>query len=318
MAEPGPLGVIRRLADCCLLLVCAVLLGGCPLPHANYRFIAQTDPGAHPPLENLLVWLEGDERGQSFVMGAAGLVDRWTDARGSGRAAVQTLGFRGERRPAELRGADGNTRTVFGLRCGSETRRCAYTVGDLGGGRPPNLDDTPYTIIAVVRPASDRWDNYFVMSEGQGCDAALGGINCRDHSALHLGWTARPDVWDPFVLRLGHYGDDGDAPFPGGDAVANQVILVSTRFQGGFGHVAYLRPGTFWPAFSSGGDRMLSLSSSGAILIGGTPFTGRDGPSVPDWHFEGDIFAILIYRGEVSDATRRRVEDYLRNLYGPR
>jgi len=59
------------------------------------------------------------------------------------------------------------------------------------------------------------------------------------------------------------------------------------------------------------------LSHSDSVFVGGTPYEAGGEPSVPDWHFEGDIFAVLIYTGTLSDGTRTRVEDYLRNKYGP-
>ncbi|WP_027544997.1 hypothetical protein [Bradyrhizobium sp. WSM2254] len=60
------------------------------------------------------------------------------------------------------------------------------------------------------------------------------------------------------------------------------------------------------------------LTASGQLLIGGTPFFGAGGPDVPDWSFNGDIFAMLIYGRELSLAERQQASDYLRNKYGPR
>lgn len=47
------------------------------------------------------------------------------------------------------------------------------------------------------------------------------------------------------------------------------------------------------------------LSSTHTLYIGGTPFVYA--AEMPDWHFEGDMFAILIYTkvltaGEMRDA----------------
>jgi hypothetical protein len=51
--------------------------------------------------------------------------------------------------------------------------------------------------------------------------------------------------------------------------------------------------------------------------VGGTPFW-EGGIDAPNWRFNGDIFALLIYGRELSLAERQQASDYLRNNYGPR
>jgi hypothetical protein len=57
------------------------------------------------------------------------------------------------------------------------------------------------------------------------------------------------------------------------------------------------------------------LAQSGTLFVGGTPW--GDGNEVPDWHFEGDILALLVYSVEISDAELRAAGDDLRTRYGP-
>jgi hypothetical protein len=58
------------------------------------------------------------------------------------------------------------------------------------------------------------------------------------------------------------------------------------------------------------------LATSTRLLIGGTPFAW--GEPMPNWHFEGDIFAVLIYTKVLTETEMRDAQDYLRNRYGPR
>jgi hypothetical protein len=57
------------------------------------------------------------------------------------------------------------------------------------------------------------------------------------------------------------------------------------------------------------------LTNSGSLFVGGTPW--GDGNAVPDWRFEGDILAILIYSAELTVPEFDAVADYLRTRYGP-
>jgi hypothetical protein len=284
-------------------------LAACGLIHATIpirHFADHPDPTvASPPLEGMFLWLEfGDE---TMSLNPSGFVTTWRDARSPDRVAVGTLPFLGTPVRATLRSPSlGTTDTFTGLRCTSGVGRCSYTIRDPSLQTPPSLDGLRYTVIAVVRPAVDRGDNYVVMTGGSGCNPSFGGTGCRRDSTLHIGWSG------PQTVRHGHYDDDAFVETRG---VTVGVALITGSFQFGVLDVGLLD--SVNKVFLTAGPA-LSLANSGSIFVGGTPFTGSAGPSVPDWHFEGDIFAVLIYTGTMSDENRRRAESYLRNRYGPR
>ncbi|MDH2403462.1 hypothetical protein QCM77_26430 [Bradyrhizobium sp. SSUT18] len=71
-----------------------IAIAGCTLPHL-VTFPLGATPAANagaPPLPGLLLWLEGDG---SLALDAAGRVARWNDVRGSVRAALAQLDFKG-------------------------------------------------------------------------------------------------------------------------------------------------------------------------------------------------------------------------------
>jgi hypothetical protein len=300
---------MMRKPSAILTALVLIPLGACGLFHATIRsphFTESPDPTVGtPPLDNLFLWLEFGE--ETMSLSPSGFVTTWRDARSPDRMAVGTLPFLGSPVTASLRSPSfGTIDTFTGLRCTSAPGQCSYTIRDPALQTPPSLDGLRYTIFAVVRPANERGDNYVVMTGGTGCNPRFGGTGCGRDSALHIGWSG------PRTVRHGHYDDDA---FAETRSVTAGVALITGRFQSGALDIGLLDSVnnvflTKAPA--------LSLANSGAIFVGGTPFTGATGPSVPDWHFEGDIFAVLIYTGTMNDANRRRAESYLRNRYGPR
>lgn len=302
IGQQGWYGVLRGFS----ILVAAIFVSGssCSLQHAYYpyplHFRAAPDPSVgEPPAEGLLLWLEGDR--STLATNSAGAVVSWRDQRGNGRALVPLFGSTGRLVTATLR-ASGGDRPVFGLSCGDSTFRCAYEVTDPGVRRSLTLDDTPYTIVAVVRRANDRRDNYFIMSAGQGCQTWAGGTGCTPGSVLHVGWLSGDS------LRHGHYDNDVDITH------YNEPNLLFSVMSGpsGMDITALGRP-TFQAGYSRTSPG--PLRHSGSVLVGGAPF-GADF-DYPNWHFEGTIFALLVYSRELGPAERRQAEDYLRNGYGP-
>jgi hypothetical protein len=295
-----------------VLLAALMLLPllGCGLDHApgqSRHFPRSPDPTAGgPPLAGLFLWLEfGDE---TMSVNASGFVTSWRDARSRERSAIGNTLFLGTRTTAALRSPSfGTTDTFAALRCGPDPARCSYTIRDPGlQTGAPSLDGLRYSVFAVVRPAVARGDNYVVMTGGSGCNPGAGGTGCSRDTAFHIGWSG------PRTLRHGHYDDDIFFDVLAGPP---SVSLITARFQDGELDMGLLDPRTSAFQTRSGA---LSLTRSGELFVGGTPFTGPSGPSVPDWHFEGDIFAVLIYTGTVTNENRSRVESYLRNRYGPR
>lgn len=288
-----------------------IALAGCtlPLPHfITFPFAAT--PAANtsaPPLGGLLLWLEGDG---SLVLDAVGRVARWNDMRGSTRAALPQLGFKGSPVTTTFTTPSGS-RSHTGLRCAAGSGRCAYWARDFRPGVPPlTLTSTPYSILAlVVERSGSPIDNYFLMTTGTGCQAAFGGTGCAANSVLHLGWTTDN------LMRHGHY--DFDVTSLVAKRVEVPILIVAQSGPRGGLDVASLGAGTAHSAFNSRPDPG-PLSGSGQLMVGGTQFFDPDGPDVPRWFFTGDIFALLIYGRELSLAERVTASDYLRNKYGPR
>ena len=288
--------------------VALIALAGCALPHlVVYPFRYTPDQRAvTPPNLGLLLWLEGD---QQMELDGVGRVTRWNDMlRGRDRAVLQQFGFKGTPVTTTFTTPNGARRHV-GLRCAAEAGRCAYAARDFGPRPPPlNLTGTPYSILAVVvRRPGPRFDNYFLMTSGTSCNTTFGGTGCTANTVLHLGWQ-----WDS-VIRHGHYDFDVDS-FALRPAEEPTLIVAQSGPRGM--DVASLSAATAHSAFNGRSDPG-PLSSSGLLLIGGTPFF-EGGPAAPDWFFTGDIFALLIYNRELSLAERQQAADYLRNNYGPR
>lgn len=301
----------RRKAAPALAAAAAALvaLAGCALPHL-ITFPFGATPAANaiaPPANGLLLWLEGDG---SLVLNAAGRVARWNDRRGGGRAALAQFGFMGS--PVTMTFATpSGPRPHTGLRCAADSGRCAYWARDLRPGVPPlTLTATPYSILAlVVRRPGPRYNNYFLMTTGTGCQAAFGGTGCTGGTVLHLGW---------FYDSLNYHGQyDYDVESFVLRPSEQPVLIVAQSGPRGGLDVASLGASSAHSAFNSRPDRG-PLRASGQLMVGGTPFFGPDGPDVPDWFFTGDIFALLIYGRELSLAERAQASDYLRNSYGPR
>jgi hypothetical protein len=180
--------------------------------------------------------------------------------------------------------------------------RCNY----VSAAGPGVLDGTPYTVLAVVRRLSSRGDNYFLMSEGHGCNPAFGGTGCDSDSALHLGWSGDD------TLRLGQYDHDVVlAPVPTFASPPPLSLIFATSGPSGK-RVGLLDPDVNRLAVSS---EVLLLANSGRIFVGGTPF-GQE-LAVPDWHFVGDVLALLVYTRELSLIEVQQATDYLRTHYGP-
>jgi hypothetical protein len=239
----------------------------------------------------------------------AGRVARWNDGRGRDRAAVPLLGFRGMPVTATFATPFG-PRPHVGVRCAADGGRCAYAARDFRPGAPPlNLTGIPYSILAVVvRRPGPRFNNYFLMTSGTGCQVDFGGTGCTAGTVLHLGW-----LFDS-VIRHSHYDFDVDS-FVLRPAEEPTLIVAQSGPRGGM-DVASLGAASSHTAFNSRTDPG-PLSASNLLLVGGTPFF-PGGPAVPDWFFTGDIFALLIYGRELSLAERQQASNYLRNNYGPR
>lgn len=269
-----------------------------------------------PPQDRLLLWVEGGSpHGDPFLLGRTGKVRAWSDRRGGSSGflgVVTTRGhngeiddfYQGER--VELPTAGGVLRTAWALRCGDRDRsevRCSYSVS---GPTIPLLDETPYSILAVVRRNSGRGDNYFVMTGGKDCRAYAGGTGCESNTALHLGWSGER------TTRLGQYDNDvwlGEVPAY--DSREGRQSLFVGMAGPATKTVALLEPRFNRAAFRP--DTTL-LRNSGALFVGGTPFPEY---ALPDWRFVGDIFALLIYTKELSPRELDRAQAYLRQRYGP-
>ena len=289
------------------VLAAALLLSGCTLIHAVRQpphFAATPASTGSPPVSGLLLWLEG---ASSIETDSAGRVTRWRDGLVGARVAVPQFGFSGTVITATIPTPNGPN-TVSGLHCANTPSRCAYAIREANSARPPvSLGETSYSIFAVVRRVNDRRDNYFVMTSGSGCQVWAGGTGCAANSALHLGWIASESI------RHGHYDNDVDlGPMSRRGATTFPVSLIVAQSGPMFMDVALLDDSFNARATR---DNPGPLTASGELFLGGTPFGVID---APDWHFEGDIFAVLIYGRELTSAERRTVEDYLRNIFGPR
>jgi hypothetical protein len=303
----------RRLLNALVCLGLAAMPAcGWPLgPRPTRPFFTDFRPfnDPRPPQEGLVLWIEGD----ALTGDPTGRVAAWPDMRPSTgglrawRAADGTIQA-GTIVATTLRTPVGLSRSARALRCATGPR-CSYTLNDAAGAiRRDLLTGRPYAILAVVRRAGARGDNYVVMTEGLGCIPSAGGTGCTTNTALHLGWSGER------TLRLGHYDNDAvidDVPAFNAAAPALSILL-------GRLNVAGKTAALLEPLYDS--SRMTAdtraLDRSGTVFVGGTPWV--DANAVPDWRFEGDIFAVLIYATEITDAQLQGAADYLRTRYGPR
>jgi hypothetical protein len=274
----------------------------------------QPDPTVTtPPQADLLLWLEGDglQTGQATLqVDASGKVGSWRDMRGD-RSVVALPGFAQQATVLSLTLPPGTMRQVSVLSCSSAPGGgCAYRYSGPNGG---TLAGTGFSIFGMVQRASDRRDNYFVMTTGHGCSAYWGGTGCENNTTLHLGWS------DNTTARFGQYGND---------AVLNDTTVfdsshhVTTFFSA---HTQYI--GTPYRVIeyldrsmrrgTTGGDAT-TMHSIGTLMVGGTGYTGPFGPDVPDWLFDGQILALMIYTRSLGLDEIQQAESYLRNRFGPR
>jgi hypothetical protein len=277
-------------------------------PPAPYFGDFRTYTSPQPPQRGLALWVEGD----SLTPDAAGRVAAWPDMRGAGTAlrAWPARGgavLSGTIARISLRSPVGLSRMFSGLQC-ADGPRCSYFLADeSGNARRDLLTARPYAILALVRRAGTRGDNYVVMTDGVGCDT-LTGINCAGNTALHLGWSGER------TLRLGQYGNDvvmdNVTRF---NAAAPALSLLEGVSNGGGKRVSILE--LLYDRTSTAPDTR-PLDRSGTVFVGGTPFV--DNNPVPNWHFEGVVFAVLIYDAQLTTDELRDAADYLRNRYGPR
>jgi len=295
-----------------LFLAAAVLSSGCPLLHAVRGAPPPFPPRfaqvAEPPQDSLLLWLAADGPDTLQVDGQ-GRVTRWNDHRSPDRAVTAQVGFFGRVKSVLVQPPGGARREVRALSCGAQPEtRCSYGLVDPTAPRGAlSLDGKPYSLFAVVQRNSTRGDNYFVMTTGTGCMASAGGTGCRSNSALHLGWSGSR------TARLGQYDNDAvinDTPtFLGG----TPPLSLFHGFSGPiFKSIGLLE--TAANNVSIGGNATL-LSGSGQVMGGGTPFPVID---CPDWSFDGQIVALLLYTRVLEEPLRLQAEAYLRGLYGPR
>ncbi len=304
--------MMRRLTP--VFVTAVFVLGtacGWPLGQRPFRpfFEGFRAAGANvrPPDRGLELWLEGE----MLTPDGSGRVPRWPDMRGTreARAWVQRNGsvMDGTVATATVRNPAGQSRVVRGLRCASSPR-CSYALAVAAGGPPRRdvLTGRPYAILAVVRRAGSRGDNYVVMTDGTGCAPLAGGTGCTGNTALHLGWSGNE------TLRLGQYDNDVTVPVHGFNAPSPLLSLLAGVSNSGGKAVGILEP-----VMNRRGDASDTrpLDRSGTLFVGGTPWA--DGNPVPDWRFEGDIFAVLVYSVEITADELRTAGDYLRTRYGP-
>jgi hypothetical protein len=290
-------------------------MAGCTLTHHPVpSFTARPQFYTAPPSDSLLLWLEPDPpQGASvnLALDGDGKVSRWNDVRGD-RAVVALPGF--AQAPRTIRTSVPAVPAVRDLKALSCRARgaaaCAYAYS---GPNEGDLAGNAYMIFGVVQRTSDRGDNYFVMTTGSGCSALFGGTGCTNNTALHLGWSGGT------TLRLGQYGND---------AVLDEVPAfdgtnIVTSFNGGlfpFGSETNRRVELLDPvamAASPGGDAT-PLSNFGRLMVGGTGYTDQFGPGVPNWYFDGEIIALLVYTRALPLNEVQVAEDYLRMRFGPR
>lgn len=297
-----------------LALTLTSLAGNCP-PSSPPTFFPAFTPVpslVSPPTDDLLLWLEGNAGGAGSYMrvDASNAVLQWHDVRG-GSQGISAVGLlTGQMITVPLTTPAGHSYNAFALRCGDPTHsdvRCSYLATSPATTRG-SLDGTPYTILAVVRRTSAQGDNFFLMTNGSGCNPPLGGGLCAANSALHLGWVREKEV------RLGQWANDVTLePSPAFDSSAlplSLFVAVSAPDEGKT--VALLEP-TF-NSFKTVTDTT-PLTNSRDLYIGGTAWgIGQD---QPNWRFVGDIFAILIYRKRLTTGEMRDAQNYLRFAYGP-
>ncbi|HSY47983.1 MAG TPA: hypothetical protein VLC46_04150 [Thermoanaerobaculia bacterium] len=310
--------MIRRLGAVAL----AFLFAACGSTPTIIRpfFSAQPSPlPLQPPQDNLFLWLEGSGiAGQPLMdVDADGNVTFWHDYRGGirgaeTRPAAGPLVFPGRRTSVTVTLPDHGTASRFALSCGDPANsaiRCSYVVLDTASTLTNSLDNTPYTILAIVRRTSSRGDNYFVMTSGTGCIGGLaGGTGCSSNSALHVGWSGER------TLRLGQY--DNDVVLDPSPPFTPEIVLIEASRDIEPKTIALLDgASTNEAAVLADRDHHL-LMNSGLLSIGGTQWTFD--PSPPDWRFVGDILAVLVYRKQLSNEERQVAESYLRWIYGPR
>jgi hypothetical protein len=304
-----------------LLLALTTMAGSCPrsVRRANFFPPCAAINLFEPPQDQLMVWLEGNiggPAGSYMLVNSSGTVTAWADQREALRGAFPVLRndntfFAGQRVSVPITTPRGESYDAFALRCGDGRLRCAYLVRPTSFARD-SLDGTPYTILAVVQRASGRGDNYFVMTSGVGCDRTF-GTSCTTNTALHVGWSGER------TIRLGQYGEVGreDVTFESAPAFNSNArtrsLFVAISGMGEGKTIALLEPD-----FNDGNTIMnlTPLERTSALFIGGTPF--GTWPPGPDWHFEGDIFAVLIYSKVLNAAEMFEAQEYLRNRYGPR
>jgi hypothetical protein len=184
----------------------------------------------------------------------------------------------------------------------NSSRKSLYLAQGLVGGAPKrliSLTNTPYTIFAVVQRDSPRGDNYFLVSEGTGCN--IGG--CDANSALHIGWQGDRTV------RLGQYYNDLDLrdvpPFnPARPAIS--LIIASSDASGKF------------VSLNEAGFSQEAHNREGTLLRQGDPLRvgGSDGRNPPDFLFSGNIYEIMIFNARLSNTHFDAVKSYLRRKYG--
>ena len=285
-----------------------VLSASCVLSH-HARLVGPftaLPPGSLPPQPGLFLWLEGNAPGGGSLL-VTGLhtsgVTSWSDVRGG--AGIVRFSLEGVRVTVPVTTPAGVSFSAFALHCGDPgdpAVRCSY----VSPVAPGALDGTPYTVLAVVRRQSSRGDNYFLMTEGHGCNPAFGGTGCDADSALHLGWSGDD------TLRLGQYDHDVVlAPVPTFTTPAPLSLIFASSGPSGK-QVGLLERGTNSLQVVS---EVLLLANSGRMFVGGTPF--GQGMAVADWHFVGDILALLIYTRELSLLEVQQATGYLRNRFGP-
>jgi hypothetical protein len=263
-------------------------------------------PNVMPPQRGLELWLEAGE----LRADGSGRVARWPDRRGVGEVHASTLldagMMAGTIATSTLRTPEARARPVPALRC-TASPRCSYAFADRTGTIRRNvLTGQPYALLAVVRRAGGRGDNYVLMTDGTGCRPLAGGTSCDANTALHFGWSGEG------TLRLGQYDNDVTFDVPRFNAAAPALSLLVGRSDSRgklVGMLELLRNGR-----NTAPDAR-PLERSGTLFLGGTPW--GDGNAVPDWRFEGDIFAVLVYTVELSDDELRQAGDYLRTHYGP-
>ena len=298
--------------------------GDCPAGgYPRLTEVVAPNTTARATTRGLRLWLEGE----TLAADPFGVVTSWPDMRGLSVGQVRAWRRNdGSRMTGALTTAQlpvvsrpAPRRTVNALRC-SETPRCSYVFANppipgasgaagLGSERLGVLNGMPYAIFAVAKRASDRGDQYVVMTEGSGCDT-ITGINCAANTALHLGWNGNDS------LRLDQYGAGTEAVMgcvPTFYAPAPELSLLVGRSEArglSIGLVERLA------VASRTSDRTPSpMANTNRLFVGGTRWA--DNNPTPNWYFVGDIFAVLIYDVRLTDAERNDVIAYLRAKYGP-